>query len=191
MIPCSATSATEELSRLSYLGRGPRARLLKVGRAGIAPDNALSRILGHPSDTRGATARVSEVRFQGIVEPHQSHLRVHGGSEAWSSFSFMDRGAVAVLVAPVARAVEMRRGKEEMIRQVVSSRSSDQLPGRRHSQPHCWVHRRSAAPPLLRDSGARRGSATVGSLRGQRPLRPEAAAGGTARWPRTTTRQQP
>ena len=37
MIPCSATSATEELSRLSYLGRGPRARLLKVGRAGGSP----------------------------------------------------------------------------------------------------------------------------------------------------------
>ena len=37
---------------------------------------------------------------------------------------------------------------------MVSSRSSDQLPGRCHSQPHCWVHRRSfatqgrgAAPP--------------------------------------------
>ena len=31
----------------------------------------------HEGQGRG----VSEVRFQGIVEPHQSHLRVHGGPD--------------------------------------------------------------------------------------------------------------
>ena len=65
----------------------------------------------HEGQRRG----VSEVRFQGIVEPHQSHLRVHGGPDGLVELFIYGSRAV-VLAAPVARAVEMRRGKEEMIR---------------------------------------------------------------------------
>ena len=77
------------------------------------PFPASSAILAtHEGQRRG----VSEVRFQGIVEPHQSHLRVHGGPDGLVELFIYGSRAVAVLVAPVARAVEMRRGKEEMIR---------------------------------------------------------------------------
>ena len=136
----------------------------------IMPFRASWAILAtHEGQRRG----VSEVRFQGIVEPHQSHLRVHGGPDGLVElFIYGSRGCRCLGGAGGSGGRNAsRQGRDDTIGGI---EPLIRPASRAASLPAPLL----GPPPLRRSFALRVAAPRRGLIVRQRPIRPEAAAGG-------------